>query len=108
MKKTLAIDFDGTIVEHAWPRIGALKKGAKEAITRLYSNYTIIIWTARNNPSLGDVHKSLAEVEKFLKDNNIPFDHIDDGKNGKLVADYYIDDRAIEFRDNWTEIAGKL
>ena len=32
----IAIDFDGTIVEHEFPKIGPLKKGAKETINKWY------------------------------------------------------------------------
>jgi len=30
---TIAIDFDGTIVEHDYPKIGTLKDGAKKQLT---------------------------------------------------------------------------
>lgn len=45
-----AIDFDGTIVEHKYPEIGALKPSAKQVINELYGKgHYIIIWRSRND-----------------------------------------------------------
>lgn len=108
-KGTLAIDFDGTIVTHAYPYIGDLKDGAKEAINSLYKEWRIIIWTCRNNYELNsNVQEHLERVEAFLEGNGIDFDRVDAGRQGKVLADFYIDDRAIEFKDNWAHITSKL
>jgi hypothetical protein len=44
----------------------------------------------------------------FLKEAGIPYDEVDDGTKGKPFADFYIDDKAIEFKDNWPEIAARI
>jgi hypothetical protein len=44
----------------------------------------------------------------FLEEHKIPYDEIDDGTKGKPLADYYIDDKAIRFTDNWVGIAGAI
>lgn len=108
IKGTIAIDFDGTIVEHAYPHIGKLKKDARRVINRLYQDWRIIIWTCRNNPRLGNIEAKLAAVRKFLDEARILYDEIDTGKQGKVIADWYIDDRGIAFRDNWAEIGTQL
>lgn len=48
-KLVIAIDFDGTIVEHAYPGIGRLYEYAKDCINSLYDSgrYYIIIWSTR-------------------------------------------------------------
>ena len=45
----LALDFDGTIVEHKFPDIGALKPNVVGVINQLFNEgYYIIIWTCRS------------------------------------------------------------
>ncbi len=111
-KHTVAVDFDGTIVEHRFPNIGPLKPGAVEAIKKLYQKYEIVISSCRAstifNPNGPGTSKAYLEMVEFLKENGIPYDRIDDGTEGKIVAIAYIDDRAIPFRDNWDEISRKL
>src|SRR5690606_38735521 len=99
-KGTLAIDFDGTIVAHMFPYIGPLKKDAKEIINRLYQDWTIIIWTCRNNSLTGNSPRYLKEAKDFLDQNGILYDEIDSGQKGKIIADWYIDDRGIAFKNN--------
>lgn len=106
----VVIDFDGTIVEYKYPEIGPLKKDAVRAITLLKeSGCYIIITSCRANstlyPSLLQRANQLHLIQMFLIENGIPFDEVDDGTQGKIVADIYIDDHAIEFKDNWDEIA---
>lgn len=105
----VAIDFDGTIVEDESPKIGPLKKDVVSSINVLKDLGCYIIITSCRTSSL--IHPSVTErqvkkqiMENFLRENNIPFDEVDDGTHGKVVADAYIDDRAIKFEDNWNEI----
>lgn len=44
----------------------------------------------------------------WLNKWNIPYDEIDDGTRGKPLANYYIDDKAIRFEDNWPEIQHRI
>lgn len=47
--KKLAIDFDGTIVEDAYPGIGKAKTFAFETLKKLQSEgYRLILWTYRH------------------------------------------------------------
>ncbi|MDR0370769.1 MAG: HAD hydrolase family protein [Prevotellaceae bacterium] len=93
----IAIDFDGTIVENDFPRIGALIPDAKETINRLHDEgHYIIIWTCRH----GD---KLTEAVNFLSHNHIMFNAVNAdnpentamyGDTGrKIYAHIYIDDR---------------
>ena len=106
----IAVDFDGTIVEHRYPEIGQLRRGAKEVMNELKScHHTIIIWTCRY------LKKDLVAMRDFLLSNGIPFDWINCNAPGlsfhpepKIYADVYIDDRALGFPGDWFRIRGEL
>jgi hypothetical protein len=105
----VAIDFDGTIVEDKYPEIGSLKEDVVSCTNILKELGCFIIITSCRTSTL--IHPSMAErvtqkqiMENFLRENNIAFDKIDEGNEGKVVADIYIDDRGIKFEDNWKEI----
>jgi len=107
--KTLAVDFDDTIF--IWG--GQLVPGAKEALIALSEKYRIVIYSCRSNKRHGggDPNKpsSMAkDMIYFLESNGIPYNKIDMGDEGKVDADVYIDDRAIEFKNNWGEIVDRL
>ena len=107
--KTCCIDFDGTIVEGAFPKIGKLKPGVVEAIEKLSKTFFIVVYSCRNNSELNSRgRRYYNEMVAFLKENKVPHDGVDDGSRGKPIAEYYIDDRAIRFNDNWSEIAEAL
>lgn len=110
----IAVDFDGTICDFAYPDIGKPKAGVREALQRfLELGYEVIIYSCRTcswdteifgggEPMARKVVKQMIE---FLNDHKIPYTAIDDGSKGKPTAEYYIDDKAIRFQDNWHEIA---
>lgn len=105
---TIAIDFDGTIVEDRYPEIGELKPGAKQVIELFKKeNRTVVIWTCRTG-------KPLIEAINFLLEHQIPFDRInascpnDIAKYGsdtrKINADIYIDDKNFGGFPGWEHI----
>jgi hypothetical protein len=114
---TVCVDFDGTLCDSAYPNIGPLKEGAKEALQTFRNlGCRIIISSCRSCHWHYDVYGGdpgqpvfertrMKEMIAFLDTFQIPYDIIDDGSLGKVVADYYIDDKAIRFVDNWGEIA---
>jgi ribonucleotide monophosphatase NagD (HAD superfamily) len=100
----IAVDFDGTLVEHRYPEIGVLKTGALEAMKAFKKDgHKIVIWTCRAG-------KEEMAVRQFLIQNDIPFDSINTPAPGtdlgtrKIYADVYIDDKGIRFEDNWDEM----
>lgn len=111
--RILAIDFDDTITERRHG-MTMLRPGAKETINRLFdAGWEIVIWTCRNNPEVvggqgGQVEYALKQVHKHLNDWGIKYTRVDEGMRGKILATHYIDDRAIEFKDNWAEIGERL
>lgn len=103
----IAIDFDGTIVEDAYPKIGKPMIFAFETIKKLQSEgHRLILWTYRNG-------KRLQEAVDFCKKNgldfyavnkNYPEEDFDKKTSRKLNADLFIDDRNIGGFLGWTEI----
>lgn len=101
--KIIAVDFDGTIVDHEFPGIGKLKPGAKDVLNKWHDQgIKVIIWTCRDDvdDSLGE-QSTLEAVKKFLAENDIKYDTINEMStvqpfrlsSPKVYADIYIDDR---------------
>lgn len=115
--KRIAVDFDGTLCEDAYPEIGAVKPGAVEALRQLRAaGFFILIWSCRTcswdahlYPSDPDLHpydrEPVQAMVAWLEANQIPFDAIDDGQRGKPNAAFYIDDKGVRFNNNWEGIA---
>jgi len=108
----IAIDFDGTIADDAYPGIGDMMPGAGEVINRLYdSGYIIVIWTCRE----GELQK---QAEKWLFDHGIKYHYFNANIPGqttkygydsrKIGADVFIDDRNIGGFPGWSAVADDL
>lgn len=100
--KWLAIDLDKCLAHNSpYPEYNLLEpiKGAKEAMDGLQADgWKIIIYTSR---PWSDYDK----IEKWLDKYKIPFRRI---VCGKLLAKYFIDDRAIEFKGDWEGVIKKI
>lgn len=93
----LAVDFDGTLVKHRYPKIGEpLEDGIKFLIS-LQKNHGVKIYldTMRSD-------KELQEAVDFCKEKGLEFDSVGPHKSQyrwtnskKCHADYSIDDRNI-------------
>lgn len=106
MGKTICIDFDGVIHDYGqgWQGEDVFGNMIANADTGTQvlrkQGWTIIIFTTR---------KKSDKLEKWLKDNNITYDYINenpdqpDNTSGKVIADVYLDDRGIGFRGTWDE-----
>jgi hypothetical protein len=104
---TLAVDFDGTIVEDDYPGIGKPRIFAFETMKRLQEKgHRLILWTYRSG-------KHLDEAVAFCKDNGIifyavnksfPEEEFDPKYSRKINADYFIDDRNIGGVMGWGEV----
>ena len=105
---TIAIDFDGTIVENLYPKIGEPMLFAFETLKKLQADgHRLILWTYRSG-------KRLDEAVQFCSDNGIIFYAINDSfpeeeytnntASRKIHADLFIDDRNIGGFLGWGEI----
>ncbi|MDB9955684.1 hydrolase [Flavobacteriaceae bacterium] len=103
----IAIDFDGTIVEDAYPNIGKPMIFAFETMKKLQSEgHRLILWTYRTD-------KKLQEAVDFCKQQGLEFYAINksypeeefDGKiSRKINATFFVDDRNIGGFIGWTAI----
>ncbi len=91
----IAIDFDGTIVDHAYPRVGLPNPGAIETIKALIDNgHSIILWTMRSGQTLEQAVQYLTHNGiKLFGINCNPDQHWSDSP--KAYAQLYIDDAAL-------------
>lgn len=103
----IAVDFDGTIVEDAYPKIGKPMLFAFETLKKLQKNgHRLILWTYRSG-------EKLDEAVEFCKTNGISFYAINrsfpeekytNNISRKINADLFIDDRNIGGFKGWGEI----
>lgn len=93
----IAVDFDGTIVEHQFPFIGELVPGAKEVLEAIQNEgHKIILWTCRTGAQLQDAAEYVERLGIDL--HSVNYNRVDDdyGSGGiKVFAHLYIDDAAL-------------
>ena len=108
---TIAIDFDGTIVDDDYPKIGKPKLFAFETLKKLQEKgHRLILWTYRTG-------EMLDEAVEFCKENEIVFyavnksfpeEEFDLKYSRKINAQIFIDDRNIGGLVGWGEIYQEL
>lgn len=109
---TIVIDFDGIIVVDKYPKIGMIKRGAKETINKLYEDHTIIINTCRVGQYETDAIKALNDAGiKYHYFNNNSDELIN--KYGvdcrKISGDIYIDDKNVDYKfASWRHISRQI
>lgn len=105
----IAVDFDGTIVHHEYPRIGKEKPFAIETLKLLAKEqHKLILWTVREG-------RLLDEAVAWCKERGLEFyainkDYPEETQNNnnhfsrKLKVDLFIDDRNIGGLPDWGTI----
>ncbi len=104
---TIAVDFDGTLCEYGFPAIGQQKEEHKQLMNTLIEmknlGHRLILWTNRGD---NEQYKSLTEAIEWCKERGLTFDAVNQnlpnqkklsGYSPKIMADYYIDDKALQF-----------
>jgi hydroxymethylpyrimidine pyrophosphatase-like HAD family hydrolase len=107
----IAVDFDGTIVEHKYPAIGAVRPFAFESLRALQANgFRIILWTHRSGPELEHAVAFCLKnkVEFYAVNKNYPEEEWLENGSRKILADLYIDDRNFGGIPSWGEIYHEL
>lgn len=106
---TIAVDFDGTIVEHKYPAIGREIPFAIETLKKLRNeHHKLILWTVREG-------RLLDEALAFCRKRGLEFyavnrDYPEEEKernnhySRKLKADIFIDDRNLGGLPDWGTI----
>lgn len=103
----LAIDFDGTIVEHRYPEIGRVRPFAFETLKALQKkNHRLILWSHRAGKELDAAVQFCREngLEFYAVNKNYPEEKWDREDSRKILADLYIDDRNLGGLPSWGEI----
>jgi hydroxymethylpyrimidine pyrophosphatase-like HAD family hydrolase len=103
----IAVDFDGTIVEHNYPAIGKEKTFAISALKALQKKgHRIILWTFRAGKELEEALKFCYERELvfYAVNKNYPEEEFDETVSRKIYADLFIDDRNLGGLPGWGEI----
>jgi hydroxymethylpyrimidine pyrophosphatase-like HAD family hydrolase len=106
-KLIIAVDFDGTIVEDAYPSIGKPIIFAFETLKKLQENgHRLILWTYRSGEKLEDAVKFCENngVFFYAVNNSFPEEQYDPKMSRKINADLFIDDRNIGGFIGWGEI----
>lgn len=113
-KNNIAIDFDGVIHNfnkgwHDGTCYGKPIKGSLEAIKKISKKYKIIIFSSKVRPDRPLVKGKTGYdlVSEWLKKNKYS-NYISEITHEKPRANFYIDDKAVLFSDNWVEILRKI
>jgi hypothetical protein len=106
---TIAVDFDGTIVEHEYPKIGKEIPFAIETLKMLIKDrHKLILWSVREG-------ELLEEAIEWCKNRGVVFyatnkAYPEETREGnpvysrKLKADMFIDDRNVGGLPDWGTI----
>jgi hypothetical protein len=100
----IAVDFDGTIVEHKYPEIGEELLFSIETLKELQrQQHLIILWTFRSGKELDEAveYCSKRGLEFYAVNKNYPEEKFDDSISRKINADLYIDDRNLGGFPGW-------
>ena len=105
----IAVDFDGTLCQYAFPGIGEPTQDQKDLMVRLIEmrndGHKIILWTNRGD---NEEYNSLTEVIDWCRERGLEFDAVNtnlpgqkklSGPSPKIMADIYIDDLAVNVKD---------
>lgn len=107
----IAVDFDGTIVEHRYPKIGKEIPFAVDTLKRIQADrHTLILWSVREGRLLKDAVDWCRErgLEFYAVNSNHPEEYYEGEDTPtsprKLKADIFIDDRNLGGLPDWGEI----
>ncbi len=111
-RRKIAVDFDGTIVENAYPAIGRERPFALQTLRKLQEHgFAVVLWTCRTGTELD-------EAVEFCRKGGVEFYAVNECFEGELYtgakcprkidADIYIDDRNYGGLPSWGEIYQQL
>ncbi len=105
----IAVDFDGTIVEHEYPKIGKEKIFATETLRQLINDgHRLILWTVREGELLDEAVEWCRQrgVEFYAVNKDFPEENISKNKqfSRKIKADVWIDDLNVGGLPDWGTI----
>lgn len=105
--KTIAVDFDGTIVEDKYPGIGKPLLFAFETLKMLQTDgHRLILWTYRTGKALDEAVEFCKKhgIEFYAVNKNFAEEIFNENTPRKLNADIFIDDRNVGGFIGWGKI----
>ncbi|MDC3388836.1 hydrolase [Flavobacteriaceae bacterium] len=106
-KLLIAVDFDGTIVEDAYPNIGKPQLFAFDTMKRLQNDgHRLILWTYRSGNKLNEAVAFCSKngIEFYAINNSFPNEDYNPKESRKIGADLFIDDRNIGGFIGWGQV----
>ncbi len=104
----IAVDFDGTIVTHAYPKIGKPIPFAIDTLLKLQNedHHQLILWTVREGELLDEAVEYCRKkgLEFYAVNSNYPEETAEHNAPRKITADLWIDDRNIGGLPDWGTI----
>lgn len=101
----IAVDFDGTIVEHKYPEIGKEIPFATATLKMLINDrHHLILWTVRKGRLLDEAVEWCRQrgVEFYAVNKNYPEEEVSAGGGFcKVDADIFIDDHNLGGLPDW-------
>ena len=102
---TIAVDFDGTIVEHRYPEIGREVPFATDTLKMLIKEgHRLILWSVREGKLLDEAVEWCRErgVEFYAVNKDYPEESGDDKNcSRKIKVGMFIDDRNVGGLPDW-------
>jgi hypothetical protein len=101
---TIAVDFDGTIVEHAYPAIGREIPFAIATLKKLQQEgHQLILWTVREGRELKEAVEFCRAkgLEFYAVNSNYPEDLPNETQPRKLMTELFLDDRNLGGLPDW-------
>lgn len=108
---TIAVDFDGTIVEHEYPKIGRERLFAFQTLKAIADEgHHLVLWTIREGKLLEEAVVYCREngIEFYAVNESYPGEGFKQGQSRKVNADVFIDDRLIHGFPGWSAIWEEL
>jgi len=103
----VAVDFDGTIVENAYPAIGQEMLFAFETMKLLqHRGFLLVLWTYRTGKQLEEAVEFCRQhgVEFYAVNSNYAEEVLDETVSRKIDADIYIDDKNLGGFPGWRRV----
>jgi hydroxymethylpyrimidine pyrophosphatase-like HAD family hydrolase len=104
----IAVDFDGTIVEHRFPEIGKVMPFAFETLKELQKRgHRLILWTYRHGQHLDAAVEYCKQngIEFYAINRSYPEEQYDpETASRKIDCDMFIDDRDVNGFIGWGEV----
>ena len=106
---TIAVDFDGTIVEHRYPKIGNEIPFAIQTLKMLIQDHhKLILWSVREGELLDEAVEwcRVRGVEFYAVNKDFPEEDVEKNRHfsRKLKVDMWIDDRNVGGLPDWGTI----